>query len=117
MIEGERYMPEAPLFKVRICINNRLNTDKLPSCAPRGGRTLAGLLERLLTEQRIPVEIIRGPCMNNCAIGPNIKIQGAQLFNLNGDISDARVDKIAAAIRDEVTRRKSLDESEPNANT
>jgi hypothetical protein len=107
MIEGEWYMPTAPLFSVRVCINKRLNTDKLPNCAGRGSRGLADQLEQMLAHERLPVEIIRGPCMNNCQIGPNIKILGGAWFNLNGDIGESRIAEIMAAIRAEVERRKS----------
>jgi hypothetical protein len=44
--------------------------------------------------------------MNNCLVGPNLKIQGGVLFNLNDDTSDARIAEIMAAIRDEVAKRK-----------
>jgi hypothetical protein len=54
MIEGEWFMPVKPIFSVRICINKRLNTDKLPNCAGRGSRGLADYLEKLITEQRLP---------------------------------------------------------------
>lgn len=106
MIEGEFVMPAAPIFFVRICINKRLNTDRMPSCAARGSRELALKLETLIAAENLPVEIKRGPCMNNCLIGPNLKIQGGGLFNLNDDTSDARLDEIMAAIRDEVAKRK-----------
>jgi (2Fe-2S) ferredoxin len=111
MIEGEWYLPVKPLFAVRICINKRLNTDKLPNCAGRGSRGLADHLEKLLTEERLPVEIIRGPCMNNCPVGPNLKIQAGALFNLNDDISDARIAEVMAAIRAEVAKRQAAIES------
>ena len=104
--DGAWTMPEPPLFFVRICINKRLNTDRLPNCAGRGSRELADRIEQRLTEESIPAEIRRGPCMNNCQIGPNIKIQAGVLFNLNGDVSDARLEEIVAAIRDEVAKRK-----------
>jgi hypothetical protein len=113
MMEGEWYMPVKPIFSVRICINKRLNTDKLPNCAGRGSRGLADLLERLITEQRLPVEIIRGPCMNNCPVGPNLKIQAGALFNLNDDISDARVNEIMEAIKAEVEKRKAAEPAAP----
>ena len=106
MIEGDFVMPVAPIFFVRICINKRLNTDRLPSCAARGSRELALKLEELITAENLPVEIKRGPCMNNCLIGPNLKIQAGGLFNLNDDTSDARVAEIMTAIRDEVAKRK-----------
>jgi hypothetical protein len=99
-------LPEAPLFSVRICINKRLNTDKLPNCAGRGSRGLADELERRLLRQRIPAGVLRGPCMNNCPIGPNLKIPGGPLINLNGDISEARIQEILAAIKAEVAKRK-----------
>ena len=106
MIEGEWFMPVKPLFSVRICINKRLNTDKLPSCAGRRSRGLADYLEKLLTDQRLPVEIIRGPCMNNCPIGPNLKIHGGALFNLKDDISEPRINEVMDAIRAEVAKRQ-----------
>src|SRR4051812_35141828 len=113
MIEGDWYMPVKPIFSVRICINKRLNTDKLPNCAGRGSRGLADLLERLITEQRLPVEILRGPCMNNCPVGPNLKIQAGALFNLNDDISGARVTEIMDAIKAEVEKRKAAEPAVP----
>ncbi|TAL04556.1 MAG: (2Fe-2S) ferredoxin domain-containing protein [Rhodospirillaceae bacterium] len=117
MIEGEWYMPTAPLFSVRICINKRLNTDKLPNCAGRGSRGLADQIEQLLIQERLPVEVIRGPCMNNCQIGPNIKIHGGELFNLNGDLSEARIAELMVAIRAEVERRKSAAAQTPATET
>jgi hypothetical protein len=108
MIDTPWIPTQKPLFSVRICINKRLNTDKLPSCAGRSSRGLADLLERRILDEGIPAEIIRGPCMNNCLIGPNLKIQGADFFNLQNDISDAAIENILAAIRVEATRRKEL---------
>ena len=108
MIDTPWIHTEKPMFSVRICINKRLNTDKLPSCAARGSRGLADLLERRILDEGIPAEIIRGPCMNNCLIGPNLKIQGADFFSLQDDMSDAMIEKILAAIRAEVARRREL---------
>lgn len=108
MIDTPWIPTEKPLFAVRICINKRLNTDRLPSCAGRGSRGLADLLERRILDEGIPAEILRGPCMNNCLIGPNLKIQGADFFNLQDDISDANIGKILNAIRAEVRWRKEL---------
>ena len=95
---GDWVMPRAPLFYVRICINKRMNTDRIASCAARGSRGLADRLETLIAAEGLPAELLRGPCMNNCQIGPNIKIQAGPMFNLKEDISDARVDEIMAAI-------------------
>lgn len=108
MIDTPWIPTQKPLFSVRICINKRLNTDRLPSCGGRGSRGLADLLEREILAQGIPAEIIRGPCMNNCLIGPNLKIQGADFFSLQDDISDANIGKILDAIRAEAERRKAL---------
>ena len=108
MIDTPWIPTQKPLFSVRICINKRLNTDRLPSCAGRGSRGLADLLERRILDEGIPAEIIRGPCMNNCLIGPNLKIQGADFFNLQDDMSDANIEKILNAVRAEVARRKEL---------
>ncbi len=106
MIEGDWVPTVKPLFMVRICINKRLNTDRLPSCGGRGSRGLADALERLILAERIPASITRGPCMNNCLIGPNLKIQAGEFFNLQGDISDLAIEKIMIAIRAEAERRK-----------
>ncbi len=108
MIDTPWIPTERPMFAVPICINKRLNTDQLPSCAARGSRGLADLLERRILDEGIPAEIVRGPCMNNCLIGPNLKIQGADFFNLQNDISDEAIEKIIAAIRAEVARRREL---------
>ena len=108
MIDTPWIPTEKQMFSVRICINKRLNTDKLPSCAARGSRGLADLMERRILDEGIPAEIIRGPCMNNCLIGPNLKIQGADFFSLQDNMSDATIEKILAAIRAEVARRREL---------
>ena len=94
-----------PLFNVRICINRRLNTDNLPNCAGRGSRELADRLEQMIADELLPAKLLRGPCMNNCLIGPNIKIQGGDFFNLNTDTSDARIAEVMTAIREEARRR------------
>ncbi len=104
--DGDWVMPQKPLFVMRVCINKRLNTDKLPNCAGRGSRGLADQLEKLIMAEGLPAELVRGPCMNNCSIGPNIKVQGGPLFNLDSDISEARIAEIMDAIRAEAAKRK-----------
>jgi len=108
MIDGEWIPVPKPLFTVRVCINKRLNTDRLPSCGGRGSRGLADLLERLIMNERLPASVARGPCMNNCLHGPTIKIQGADFLSLEDDIGAAQIEKIMAAIRAEAERRKAL---------
>jgi NADH:ubiquinone oxidoreductase subunit E len=103
MFEAEYVPQQKPLFKVRLCINKRLNTDDVPSCAARGSRELADKLERLILENSIPAELVRSPCMNNCRIGPNLKIQGAELYN---EVSDEKLADIVAAIKAEAERRQ-----------
>ena len=88
-----------------VCVNKRLNTDNLPSCAGRGSRDLADELEKILLENAIPAKLIRSPCMNNCKIGPNLKIQGAELFN---GVSEETLDEVVQAIRAEIDRRKAM---------
>ena len=105
MVEDWTPAPK-PLFSVRVCINKRLNTDRLPSCAGRGSRGVADLLERTILEERLPASVTRGPCMNNCLHGPTIKIQGADFLSLEGDIGPAQIEKIMMAIRAEAERRK-----------
>ncbi len=107
MIDAEWIPVPTPLFTVRICINKRLNTDRLPSCGGRGSRGVADLLERLILEERLPASVTRGPCMNNCLHGPTIKIQGADFISLEGDVGAAQIEKIMAAVRAESERRKS----------
>ncbi len=94
-----------PLFHVRVCINRRLNTDNLPNCAGRGSREMADRLEKLIIAENLPVNVLRGPCMNNCAIGPNIKVQGGEMLNLNCDVSDERLEAVMASIRGELKKR------------
>lgn len=113
MMEGDWRPTEKPLFTVRVCINKRLNTDRLPSCGGRGSRGLADALERIILEERIPASITRGPCMNNCLHGPNLKIQAAEYFNLDGEIADAAIERIMVAVRAEAERRKALPATEP----
>jgi NADH:ubiquinone oxidoreductase subunit E len=100
-----------PLFHVRVCINRRLNTDNLPNCAGRGSRELADRLEQRIVAENLPVNVLRGPCMNNCAVGPNIKIQGGAMLNLNCDISDERFETVMAEIRAELQKRQDADAS------
>jgi hypothetical protein len=47
--------------------------------------------------------------MNNCPVGPNLKILGGVLFNLNGDISETRVMEVMDAIKAEVAKRRAAD--------
>lgn len=108
MIDGEWIPVPKPLFTVRVCINKRLNTDRLPSCGGRGSRGLADLIERLIMDERLPASVTRGPCMNNCLNGPTIKIQGADFLSLEDEIGPAQIEKIMAAIRAESERRKDL---------
>ncbi|MDX2223948.1 MAG: (2Fe-2S) ferredoxin domain-containing protein [Rhodospirillaceae bacterium] len=114
MFEVDFNPAQKPLFNVRVCINRRLNTDNLPNCAGRGSRELADELERRIAAERIPAKLLRGPCMNNCQIGPNIKVQGAELFNLNCDTSDARIEQIMAAVRAEAAKRLAAPAAPPS---
>lgn len=111
MFEVDFIPSEKPLFNVRLCTNKRLNKDKLPSCAGRGSRELADKLEQILLQNSIPAKLIRSPCMNNCQIGPNLKIQGAELFN---GVDETTLNDVVEAIKAEVNRRKAL-EAEQNA--
>jgi hypothetical protein len=108
MIDTPWIPTEKPLFMVRICINKRLNTDRLPSCAGRGSRGLADLIERRLLDEGLPASIVRGPCMNNCLEGPNLKVEGGAFISLQNDLSDAAFENIIVEIRREVERRKAL---------
>jgi NADH:ubiquinone oxidoreductase subunit E len=107
MFEVDYIPSEKPLFNLRLCTNKRLNRDQLPSCAGRGSRELADKIESLLLEQSIPAKLIRSPCMNNCQIGPNLKIQGAGLYN---GVTEDGLAEIIEAIKAEVERRKALSE-------
>ena len=105
MFEVEFKPSPKPLFNVRVCINRRLNTDNLPNCAGRGSRELADRLEQLIADEQIPAKILRGPCMNNCAHGPNLKIQGAEFLSLENQASDVQIAEIMDAIRREAKKR------------
>lgn len=103
MFEADYIPSEKPLFNVRLCTNKRLNTDNQPSCAGRGSKELADKLEAILLAESIPAKLVRSPCMNNCPIGPNLKIQAAELFN---GVTDDSIPEIVEAIKAEVARRK-----------
>jgi len=109
MIDAEWIPVSKPLFTVRVCINKRLNTDKLPSCGGRGSRGLADLLERQIMDERLPASVTRGPCMNNCLHGPTIKIQGADFISMEDDTSPAAVEAVMIAIRAEAGRRVAME--------
>ncbi len=108
MIDADWIPVPKPLFAVRVCINKRLNTDKLPSCGGRGSRGLADALERQIMEERLPASITRGPCMNNCLHGPTIKIQGGDFISLEGEVDAAAIARVMSAIRAEAERRRAL---------
>lgn len=112
MIDAAWIPTQKPLFSVRICINKRLNTDRLPSCGGRGARGLADLLESKILAEGIPASIMRGPCMNSCLVGPNLKIQGAEFFSLQDNMGEEKVEEIMAAIRREAERQKALPRTE-----
>lgn len=103
MFEVDFIPQQKPLFKVRLCINKRLNTDDVPSCAGRGSRDLADKLEKLILENSIPAELVRSPCMNNCRMGPNLKIQGAELYN---EVSEDKLSEIVDTLKAEAERRQ-----------
>lgn len=103
MFEVDYIPSEKPLFNIRLCTNKRLNKDKMPSCGGRGSRELADQIEDALLQQSIPAKLIRSPCMNNCKIGPNLKIQGADLYN---EVTEDTLPAILDAIKAEVARRK-----------
>lgn len=109
MFEVDFIPSEKPLFNVRICINKRLNTDNLPSCAGRGSRDLADKLEQILIQNAIPAKLIRSPCMNNCQNGPNMKVQGGDFYN---GVTEDDFPDIVEAIKAEVARRKALQEQD-----
>lgn len=115
MFEGNWVPTEKPLFMVRICINKRLNTDKLPSCGGRGSRDLARILEQRILESRIPASVVQGPCMNNCLIGPNLKIQGGAFFNLKDDVTDERIEEIIIELKEETARRRAAAATDTSA--
>ena len=114
MFEVDFIQSEKPLFNVRLCTNKRLNTDNLPSCAGRGSREMADKLEQILLQNAIPAKLIRSPCMNNCKIGPNLKIQGAELFN---GVTQDTLDAVVEAIKAEVARRKAQAHENTNGPT
>ncbi len=108
MIDADWIPMPKPLFTVRVCINKRLNTDRLPSCGGRGSRGIADILEKMILDERLPASVTRGPCMNNCLHGPTIKIQGADFISMEDDIGPAKIETVMAAIRAEAERRKAL---------
>lgn len=114
MIEDWTPVPK-PLFTVRVCINKRLNTDRLPSCGGHGSRGVADALERMMMDERLPASVTRGPCMNNCLHGPTIKIQGGAFLSLEGETGAAQIEMVMAEVRAEAERRKSMpaDPTEP----
>lgn len=109
MFEADYIPAEKPLFNVRLCTNKRLNTDQQPSCAGRGSKELADKIESLLLAQSIPAKLVRSPCMNNCKIGPNLKIQAAELFN---GVTDDTIPEIIDSIKAEVARRRAQTEQD-----
>ena len=115
MFEAEWVEPKKPLFKIRICENKRLGLDDVPSCGRRGSRELADEIEKRIRAENIPAEIVRSPCMNNCEIGPNIKIQKAELFNLRDDVSEDRVEEVMAAIRVRAEQAEAETQDPPQA--
>ncbi|NKB43312.1 MAG: hypothetical protein GKS03_03440 [Alphaproteobacteria bacterium] len=103
MFEVDYIPSEKPLFNLRLCTNKRLNKDALPSCAGRGSRELADKIEKILLEQSIPAKLIRSPCMNNCKIGPNLKVQRGELYS---GVTEENLDEIIEAIKAQVSRQK-----------
>lgn len=66
-------------------------------------------LKNSLLERSTPAKLIRSPCMNNCQIGPNFKIQGAELYN---EVSGNALETVVGAIKVEVARRRAFAEDE-----
>ena len=72
-------------------------------------RDLADRLEKMIADEQLPAKVLRGPCMNNCMHGPNLKLQGAEFFSLDDDTSEAKVAEIMLAVRREAARRLATD--------
>ena len=59
--------------KVIVCINHRVNPGQ-PSCAARGSRQFADLIESGIRDGKIDIELERFMCLGRCERGPNIKL-------------------------------------------
>ncbi len=87
--------------KVIVCINYRANPG-LPSCAARGSRQLADLIERGIKDGEIDIELERFKCLGRCEYGPNLKlapggqlITGAHADNILGIMDEIRAFAVA----------------------
>jgi len=109
MFEGPFNRPQKALFTVRVCTNRRLGNDDVPSCGKGGALPLVEELERLVLEKGWPVEVIRSPCMNSCADGPNLRVQGSKWFSRSvlDDVPD-----IMDCIEEELQKRTSESETD-----
>ncbi len=89
---------------VMVCVNERFSGDK-PSCGPRGGETIADLLEKGIEERRIDVGVERSICMGHCPKGPNARLipGGDFLFGMSEDDVPPLLDRLEreCGVRDE----------------
>lgn len=58
---------------VIVCINHRANPGR-PSCAARGSRQIADMLETALEQAQLPVTVQRVYCLGHCESGPVLRI-------------------------------------------
>lgn len=81
MFEGPIPAHVKPYVSVRVCTNRRLGTDDVPSCGKRGSLEVITALEAWIAQNRLPVQVIKSPCMNACADGPNMRVVGGDWFS------------------------------------
>jgi (2Fe-2S) ferredoxin len=85
-----------------ICVNRRFNTDR-PSCAGRGSKELADLLEKEIAARKLNVVVERVCCFGFCTQGPNVRLYpgGAHYY----EVADDDVPAILADVERECGQR------------
>jgi (2Fe-2S) ferredoxin len=85
---------EPKSWRFIVCINKRPSLSQ-PSCASRGGVSLALALETEIAAQGLAVAVERVRCLGECAKGPNLRLApGGKFFHA------VKLDQISDIIED-----------------
>ncbi len=57
---------------IAVCVNRRHGQQ--PSCAPRGGESMASFLDAEVARRGLPIQIKRQICMGHCDSGPTVRL-------------------------------------------
>jgi NADH:ubiquinone oxidoreductase subunit E len=68
------------MTRLIICTNFRPFAGE-PSCANRGSKQLADLIERTVKSRGLDITLKRSVCLGHCPVGPNLRVAGGDFIH------------------------------------